>query len=504
MKKYLVSNHFLIVILLIIIASFLRMAYLTDIPFRLDGDAGKIALDSVSVWQYKQPVFSTGWSGYNNLFFYINGIFLFIFGQGILGMRILAAFGGVLSVIFVYFVGSELFNKRVGLLSLFIVTFLPIHLEFSRKGIDHIHPSWLLLLILLFTIKSIRKNSFIYIILTGFFLGFSQYFYHAARMIPIVFIFSYFILTYKKWPLKKILFNFLFIVFIAILVYFPMLLYYQSNPTELLSRIRQVDAFQFSIESNGIDKNLDWGFIKKQLNDPIFVFFHLGKAHPMHSNMQYFTNLFESTLFTLGLILLFMRIKKSSSIILLFWFVSGVVLGGILTIDSPQAGRYVILIPVICIIMALAIDWLLYMVRKKYVLKYIIFSALCFNSIYNVYLYLKYEYFEAFQFDVNTQIASYAGRYLEKNRKDSKIYFLGDNNMYYNAIPTLPFLTRKEGVDTNSSVTENENLLSSNSVYIILSSRESDKEVLDRFFPNARKLEFRNPLGQLLFWLYET
>jgi len=226
----------------------------------------------------------------------------------------------------------------------------------------------------------------------------------------------------------------------------------------------------------------------------------------MNSFMPYFMNIFESILFSLGLIILCIKAKKSSSQIILFWLATGVVLGGILTVDSPQAGRYVILIPAMVMVMGFGLWQIDGFLKRRHITyrRELIAGTLCILAIYNIFYYWKYNTYDSFNFDNNTQIATYAGRYLMGKTGDFKIYFLGDGNMYYTAAPTLRFLTKKSGIDIYDSLSSHKNLLFENSEYIILPQRQEEISVLENAFPKGKKKEFRNPLGVLLFYLYET
>jgi len=71
------------------------------------------------------------------LFFIVAGIGLKIFGNELVVLRMLTATYGVLTTILLYFIGKELFNKRVGLLASFLFAIYPTALIYNRIAFTH-------------------------------------------------------------------------------------------------------------------------------------------------------------------------------------------------------------------------------------------------------------------------------------------------------------------------------------------------------------------------------
>lgn len=486
-------------LLVLIGAIFLRFFFLSEIPFRLDGDTSKFALESLAVWHDKAPLFSTGWYGYTNVLFYINGFFLKLFTNPLLGSRIFSAIGGIMSILATYFLAKTFFNKKIALISSFLLTFLPFHLEYSRNGTDIIHTAWLLPINLYFLYLGIKKNH-LFLILAGFLLGFSQYFYVSVRLIILIELVLLFLITWKyRW--KKIVIYFATLLVVALLVYSPMIDYYNKHPEKFFERIKQVGILQNGWLQKKVNSKPNSEIFKKQVLNPFLVFFKDVDPQIIQYFSKRYLNSIESLIFALGLLICLKKGRQTSYFIILFWIVSGIILGGILTESSPQAPRYVIIIPAVVVCMAIAIEWLLTL--RKGSLKYLIIIILLSNSVWDIYLYWRYENHDVFQYDTNGQIASYAGRYLMTRHGNYSIYFLGNNNMYYNAVPSLRFLTKRSGEDIVGNIEKNIDRFGKNSVFIILSDREKDLKSLKAFYPDRKLSTFHNPLGQFLFWVYE-
>lgn len=492
MRQFFLKNGFLLFIFLF--AGALRVFFLDSVPFRVDGDASKIAIQSMYAWNNRFPLFATDWGGIQNVYLYINGFFLKIFGAGLVGLRIFSALGGTAAIIATYFLAESLFNKKVALLSAFFLSVSSMHLVFSRSGLDVVHVSWLLPVVLYILHIGAQKKYLFAFFFAGVFLGFSQYFYYASRFIPLAAIFAYFVFTWKSLPVKKIGAGFMMFTVPAFLVYLPMILFYLDNPVLFTGRIQQVQ----NIPSNA------YLFLLQVLSS-FKAFFIPSSLFSWHFFSFRFLTVFNSVLFGFGICMSFlkMRDKIRSYFAVYFWIFVGTILAGALTLPPPQASRYLIFIPVVSIISALGVHIALSYVHKKIALL-ILILIITLYGFFNLSAYRKHEYVESFQHDIHTQIATYAGRYLQKTNTAYNIYFLGDTDMYYQAVPTLSYLTKKQGMDivTPLDFQAISELKPGKKIFIILPSREKDLNMLSLALRGERK-SFYNPLGVFLFWIFE-
>lgn len=121
---------------------------------------------------------------------------------------------GAITVIPVFFIGKELRDARLGLLSAFLLAIMPAHLAVSRFGlIDH-HVAEVLLftMILLFLTLAINENKKSYLIFAataGLFIGILVFTWSAAHIyiavFSVFFIFQYGVNLYKGVPSNKLI-----------------------------------------------------------------------------------------------------------------------------------------------------------------------------------------------------------------------------------------------------------------------------------------------------------
>jgi len=475
-----------------------RFLFLDKIPLRVDGDALRFALDGLSAWREHWSLFSTGWQGHTNFLFYLIGFFVKIFKNQLLGLRLFSVVGGNLSVVATYLLAKKLFDKKVAFWAAVFLAVCPFHLVFSRVGTEAIWTSFFAPLVAYLILESFLFSIF----LAGFLIGFSQYFYPGARILPIMALFQLIILVlYSKLKIIEGLKKVAIIILGIILVYFPMINHFYHHPDEYSARVNIVGIFQSGWLVKESAKrpivNIFWEQIKNS-----FQVFWL----PVNSGSRFwfirtpYLDFLPIIFFSLGIIILLISLKKIyQPLFLLGFFVLTVFFAGVLTIDSPTPSRYVIIFPFLAIIVGIGLEKMLSKFKTK--IAKIFFGIILVLS--SGYSYWRHETIDTWKYDTNTQIATFAGRYLSQKTGNYQIYFLGNNNLYYNAIPTLPFLTKKEGTDIFKPIEKYTGINEGKSYFIILPDRKADLGYLRKNYPLGKSSEFKNPLGDLLFYLFE-
>ncbi|QQG43516.1 MAG: glycosyltransferase family 39 protein [Candidatus Daviesbacteria bacterium] len=138
MKKY-----FLLLVSLIL-AITLRVYQLDKVPVELFGDELDVGYQAYSIlktgqdlYGQKLPVFFHSLSEYRApLFLYSAVPTIGLFGLNEWGVRIPAAFWGILGIGGLFFLAKHLFGEKIGLFAALILTISPWHIHFSRAGFE--------------------------------------------------------------------------------------------------------------------------------------------------------------------------------------------------------------------------------------------------------------------------------------------------------------------------------------------------------------------------------
>ncbi len=178
---------------LFILAAFLRLYHLGTLPSSmhedeiLTGYVGRfILLNGRDLYNNPWPLlyFNKFGDFYIILPMYLKGLATFIFGVNAFAVRFPSAILGALSIYPVYYLAKEAFNnKKVGLLSAFVLAITPWHIVMSRASAEGVMGSAILLTAIMMLVAGLKKNNRYLIIgsVPVFFLTF--FIYHPYRII---------------------------------------------------------------------------------------------------------------------------------------------------------------------------------------------------------------------------------------------------------------------------------------------------------------------------------
>ena len=251
MIKILQKNKTLILLLVIlVIATFFRLWQLESIPPGLYPDEAINANDALSnPWK----VFYPDNNGREGLFMNLLLLSFSVFGISIWALKFVPAIIGIFTVLGLYLLTKELFNKwgenKANCIALFSSFFLAVsfwHVNFSRIDFRAILVPFVLVFSFYFLFKGYRTKKLWNFILAGVFfgLGFHTYIsFRLAVLILFIVLFTWFLAYLKEKQLKKFFsFSILFLVSIFIIA-LPIGLYFLDNPQDFVSRATGVSIF---------------------------------------------------------------------------------------------------------------------------------------------------------------------------------------------------------------------------------------------------------------------
>lgn len=122
-------------------------------------------------------------ASYSWVYPYLQNASVAVFGHNLLGLRVVSAAFGVLTVAAIYRLGRVLYGRRVGLLAALLLAVFPPHIHFSRLGLNNIADPLFGVLALAFLAQGIKQGRWRHLALAGVMLGLSQYFYEGGRLV---------------------------------------------------------------------------------------------------------------------------------------------------------------------------------------------------------------------------------------------------------------------------------------------------------------------------------
>lgn len=184
-----------LLLLIIILAIVLRIFYLGKIPVGFYSDEASYGYNAYSVLK-------TGSDEYGNflplafksfgdwktpLYIYFNVPFVWILGLSEVSLRLSSALLGIGAVILIYHLAKTLFkNISIALISSFFAAISPFNLQFNRMAHENNLVVFLILLGILFFVKSLKSSNYIFLSALVFVL--SIYTYHDARIFTPLFV----------------------------------------------------------------------------------------------------------------------------------------------------------------------------------------------------------------------------------------------------------------------------------------------------------------------------
>ncbi|MCR5403534.1 MAG: glycosyltransferase family 39 protein [Butyrivibrio sp.] len=227
--------------LIMVLASFLRLYKLGEVPLGLQQDEASIGYDAYTLATYgidrngyHWPVYPITWGcgGGSPLLIYINVITISLFGTGIVKLRLIPAVLGIITVALFYWSLRLIFENRTGrnILSLLGALFLavcPWHIILSRWSLDcNIMPFNMMAALLLYLYAAKKKSTLLYCLSAAAF-AVCMYSYGAATIIVPLFLLMICIYSVRE---KVLTIRALIASFVTFMVVFaPLLLFYGVN-----------------------------------------------------------------------------------------------------------------------------------------------------------------------------------------------------------------------------------------------------------------------------------
>lgn len=213
----------------LLLATVLRVLFLGSIPNGFFCDEASNAYDSFSLLHTLRdqhgaflPVFTRSIDDYREaLYIFITIPFIKIFGLNEFAARIPAAMIGVATVLVLYYLVKECFDRKTALVAALLLAISPWHIQFSRIAFRAILIPLLFCLALLFFIKSFRHSKFLPISALCF--GFSLYTYASARVFVPLFMLGLVIIFWrhfwKHWQQTLIALGLFLLIFIPLALF---------------------------------------------------------------------------------------------------------------------------------------------------------------------------------------------------------------------------------------------------------------------------------------------
>lgn len=170
--KVITKKNIIFLVLIIFIASFIRLWNLGKVPVSLFSDELDVGYQAYSIIKTGKDYSGNPWPlGFQSLADYRTPFYIYsaipsvyFFGITPYGVRLPAAVFGILGVVAIYLLSKELTGSRsIGLVSAFVLALSPWHIQYSRAAFEVTMLLVFLIFGLYFFFKSLKKGKYLWL-----------------------------------------------------------------------------------------------------------------------------------------------------------------------------------------------------------------------------------------------------------------------------------------------------------------------------------------------------
>lgn len=422
-----IRHKFSIALLLIVLlAAVLRFYNLSGNPVSLYWDEVASTYNAYSIAQSGRDEYGTphpllfkSFSDYKTpANIYITSVAVKLFGLNEFSARFTSAFLGTLSVLVSFFLVVEFFYKQkivdkeidprlIALITTFLFSISPWHIQFSRTGFEANVGLFFVLLAVYLFLKFVNLTSFRYFYLSMSTFALSIYFYRSiwvfAPFLILILVFVY--RDVLKRNFKQTILGFI-IFFLILLPFLPWALSKDgftrqrqvnvfTNSDELVyqAAVKQNEAGNTSLAKTIYNRRVVYTetIVRNYFAHfgPKFLFLE-GDGNPRHGvfgmGLLY---LWEAPFLLIGIYIL-LKLKSDLRNLIIAWILIAPIPSA-LSVPSPHALRSLNILPIPQLLAALGIIFVLYSLRKTYRKLFIAFLSLVITIFLVRYLYFYYK-----------------------------------------------------------------------------------------------------------------
>jgi len=336
------------------------------------GDEGEMgllarrALDASASGARPLPVFGTEFLDQPTLFHYLQAGALAAFGDSITGLRLLSAGFGAVAAPAVYLIGRLGWGRVAGTAAGWLLCVSHFHIHYSRIALNNIESSSSIAVAMVLVLVAVtlgradaRTSSstprVTIFVLLGLTVGVSQYLYYGSRLLLLLMVPMLLVLLGRGLARRR---DIGAAVGAAIVAVLPLVRHYLLRPASLTNRTTGVSV----LATAGVAHELGSGatlphdllrLLARQLRRNVAFFIDSGDHSAFYTADVPAFDRVTLVLFWLGVVLALGSAlsRRTTTVVparlVLMWIVLGVTLGGVLTIDSPNGPRLLMIVPAV-------------------------------------------------------------------------------------------------------------------------------------------------------------
>lgn len=441
--------------------------------------------------------FGIGWHSHAVFWFMLQSFSLRVAGDSLAGLRTLSALIGIATIPAMFLLGRLLYTRRIAVIATLLLATYHFHIHFSRLALFNIADPLIGALVLALWVAGIRTGRALFMGGMGIVLGLALYLYPGTRL----FFLLVALLSLEEFvgirrgrstlPGARLLSLLLLAAGAALVVATPLLQTYWSQPRAFSARLSEQGILNpgwLASEAAARAESAS-GVVRDQILRSTLALVRYPDTFNFYDDRRPVVWGLAAPLLVIGVVLILAQIRRRQARMLLYWLVLTIIFGGVLLRDPPVSARYVTLTPVICLLIAQAIGWLIDRVPRRVwrPLPHLLASTLlAWLSITSVYGYF-WGFLPREQLGGElTHAANALARYLQAQPENTRVWFMGAPRMYYYGFPMIQFLARSaEGQDIIGVVSMIPVPSPGTTVYAALPERAAELKIIEARYPGG-------------------
>ncbi len=506
---------------LTVLALVLRVTALGSVPYTLGGDEAWHGLLARQVLRgdLRNP-FGMGFMSMPTFFYWPLSWSLWLVGDGMVGLRLPAALVGTATVPILYLLARDLWGRRTALLGASFLATYDYHIHYSRLGANNVwDPLFVVLTVWALDRALTREQGRTRSALAaGMAMGLGAYFYTGARLLPVlVAIYAAFVWFQKRKELRSPALYLGLVVLAFLIVAGPMLGYALAHPDEWNARLNQVGILQ----SGWLEKEPELTgkstatILAEQFLRAAGAFHVFPDRTVWYGAERPLLGFMAGAFAVLGMAWAVAHWRDRRYFLVLIWFWSVIISGGMLTESPPSSQRLVIAIPAVALLVAFGLlesvrllcRLVRYGCRWENLALGVLIALLAVSSVR--FYFVEFSPSRRYGSE-NGETATMVGHFLRGQDRGTQVYWFGAPRIYW-SFGSMTFLAPqvigRDVVDPLRAPPEFANEAAAAAagrevLFVFLPERVEDLYWVQQAFPDGQVEEFRDASGRLRFTVY--
>ena len=328
-------------------------------PYAFINDEGEVGREALQLLAGQHPaLFDVGWASQPLLAFIPAAISVRLLGTTAFAIRLVSVLQGSLTISLLFLLGREMFDPVIGALAAGVLLALPLHVHFSRLGVNNVGDAFFSTAAFWLTFRAIKRGTLVSYLAAGLVTGSALYTYLGSRL-AIALVFG--LLAYVIWRCRGFarqnvqpLVTFAGAVLVVAL---PMAFFFMKTPDQFYARLNTEGILRNGFMQSQMAAGQSYlGILWRQFTASTLVYVAApAPSQFFNSPWPYMTGL-AAVFFVLGLSYAIWRLGDPRYMTLLAWFWSVVILGSTLTMGPPSSQRLLMSTPPLALLVAIGLQ----------------------------------------------------------------------------------------------------------------------------------------------------